>query len=128
MLDPEIIDAKQKARWHGDPSLEPLGSDRIARNDVPLPDGLVVSDRFEPGGGFRGSMRANVRLASGGVTTGTVVAVAVGVGRCLVLAADTRADGEDAERRVTDRLAWLVEGVAKSLVVRNAEQRISPRH
>jgi hypothetical protein len=88
--------------------------------------GEVVVEKFEPGGDFHGSVRAFVHAGDGVETTaGTVVAIAAGVGRCLALVASTSVVGANAEQQIADRLAWLVEGVTKSLSLRTVEGRVS---
>lgn len=113
LIEPEVAIARRT--W--------MSQDLTAHEDSS--DGTpVVSQAFTPGDDYQGHLLATVLAPDGGVLAGIVVAVAAGVGRCLAVTATTEAEGGNAEMLITDRLAWLVEGVAKSVTVRSVESRL----
>jgi hypothetical protein len=113
LLEPDVALARRT--WLS----RPLASETVTQNQD-----VVVDQPFEPGSDLHGILRASVFAASQGrEVTGAVIAVAAGVGRCIVLAAHCSVAGPNAEQKITDRLAWLVEGVTKSLVLRTVQQR-----
>jgi hypothetical protein len=85
----------------------------------------VTESTFEPGGDFHGRLVAGVSSANHSRVDGTVVGVAAGIGRCASLVASTSCSTGDAAARVAERLAWLVEGVARTVAVRSVEERVN---
>jgi hypothetical protein len=117
LLEPEVALARRT--WMSGP----LASDTVGQNQD-----VVAAQGFEPGGDLHGVLRASVHAASNGQeVAGVVIAVAAGVGRCLALVANSSVGGVNAEREIANRLAWLVEGVSKSVALRTVQQRVEAK-
>ena len=114
LLEPDVAFARRT--WMSGA----LASDVAGQNQD-----IVAAQRFEPGGDLHGVVRASVHATSSGQeVAGVVIAVAAGVGRCLAMVANSFVGGANAEREIADRIAWLVEGVTKSLALRTVQQRV----
>ena len=101
-------------------------SDDTHASSAEAADGVLVArDRFEPGADFHGAIRAAVHSNSAGSeTAGYVLAVAASLGRCLALLGTTTVAGAEGEAELAERLAWMVEGVTKSLRIHSVESRV----
>ena len=60
------------------------------------------------------------------VVRGLALAVGAAVGRCYLVASETRAEGASAAERVVDRLATMVPGFIETVEVEGAEARATP--
>src|SRR5512147_1512941 len=113
----ELILVEPEAKF----ALQTLGSPTPPSSSTPTPNS-VVTQAFEPGADLHGMIQASLRLPGSGSSrdvslTGDVLGIAAGLGRCLALIAHT-AGSDTNERELADRLAMLMDGMAKSLVVR----------
>ncbi|HEY5958782.1 MAG TPA: hypothetical protein VIV60_19610 [Polyangiaceae bacterium] len=87
--------------------------------------GVIAREAFEPGSDFHGWLvAATANSPSSARIRGDVVGVAAGIGRCVAVVAETSSEAAGGEQRVAERLAWLVEGVAKSITVLSVARRI----
>jgi hypothetical protein len=101
---------------------------RLARPTLPRPDPdmLVDSRALEAPAGFDGLLVVGVEPAPPGGARGHALAVGAAVGRCFLLAFDTVAEGADAALVVGDRLRMLVDRIAPSVRLREADERVQP--
>lgn len=85
----------------------------IPRLDAERP----VDERQAPirGSDMTAHVVADIRPDPTGAIGGYVVAVGASIRRCLLVVYTTRASGRDAPRVIGDRLATMVEGLAKTL-------------
>lgn len=95
---------------------------RAPQQDEPT----IVAQSFDPNADFHGRLRARAAWSKPDEVTGGVVAVAAGIRRCLAFVASTSSGGPQAAAQVGDRLAWIVDGVAKSVRIRTPEDRLLP--
>ncbi|HMA94098.1 MAG TPA: hypothetical protein VKP30_15510, partial [Polyangiaceae bacterium] len=105
----------------------PLEAPRVELSEKVGPEpreSPLLVQAFEPEADFHGQLRVLVGLTRTEEVTGGVVAVAAGIRRCLALVASTSSTGTQASAQVGDRLAWIVDGVAKSLRIRTPEDRL----
>jgi hypothetical protein len=75
--------------------------------------------------GFTGSLVVGVEPVPSGATYGYAFAVGAAVGRCFVLAFDTRAEGAGAPAAIGERLRAAADWIAPSVKLREIDERVT---
>jgi hypothetical protein len=101
---------------------------RLARPALPEvePGFRIEERRLEAPAGFDVRLVVGAQAGPEASVRGSALAVGAGVGRCYVAAYETHAGGPHAAERVADRLGLVVQGFFETVVLPNAERRVSP--
>lgn len=101
---------------------------RLARSELPRvdPDVLVDSRPLSAPRDFSGSLVVGVEPGTDGATRGFALAVGAAIGRCFVLAYDTRAAGPDSASVVAERLRAAADELFPSVELREVDERVQP--
>jgi hypothetical protein len=101
---------------------------RLARPELPRrdPDALIDERPLSAPREFSGSLVVGVEPDADGATRGFALAVGAAIGRCFVLAYDTRATGAGAASVVAERLRAAADAVVPSVELREVDERVQP--
>lgn len=103
-----------------------LDPDATVRERVVGASPAVASQAFAPGPEYRGVVHSKVQSTPDGPLVGYVHGIAAGLGHCVSFDAKTEMAHPHAEQEMAERLALLMDGIAASLRLRQAERSLKP--